>query len=529
VSGTFVSMSFFRLVLVRLLFSFSFGLTQHSFAFADDSLFFYRQLPAPQTQDKGTLSEVLPRVESAQSCESFWQKLDPQTEKIRPAFLKDPKVTLDAQHEMMTCGKWLFFYMPVPTQVAVPDVLLQALMKTFPKLTGPAMTDLGFRENPREPGQPLEMPAVPSAKTPGKFTLPGKGRTLACTACHLGTLPNGEFNVGMPNDALNLGMFSQLTSYPLWLSSRHKSHDVPWDPVLREKYEAMWESSKGRFNLPRVLLDLSALIDFLNLQKKFFDFVGQDPLPLTDQRTFYKSGRGRLNPATPMLSEPNQEIYVSTPPIWNMTHFENTKMSEPYLGRVISSRSLEEFVRQAYVLSTLDTLHSTPKYVDPVAAYVRSLKSPQKPAPKNSLLYDRGELLFNESCKTCHNGTEGGTTQNHELDEVNSPLVFDQIFKNYEPPTRQSKQALSALQKVGMLPLERTGIKSRRLNGLWARSRLTTNGAVEGIDALFCLGSKSRLTLDRNDPLSDHTHSDLCHDLDFDSKLALKEFLSFRW
>lgn len=174
------------------------------------------------------------------------------------------------------------------------------------------------------------------------------------------------------------------------------------------------------------------------------------------------------------------------------------------------------------VFTTLETRFSTPRYVDPLAAYLRTLTPPKNPHLREPTLFAQGQALFVNNCASCHNGYEGSTKRNHTLDDAQSPLVFDAIFQDYVPPTRQSKLALAGLQKVGMLPLERSGIKSRRFTGLWARQRLTTAGTVEGLDALFCLRGTSRQNLDRHDALSDATHLDLCEDYTTDEKRALR-------
>ncbi len=496
------------------------------------NLDFYHNLPTGLTHDHdSSLAAILPdAVQSPASCARYWAALDPVSEKVELSDKTRPQI-IELQQDLVLCGKWLFFELPVPTQVGIPDLLLQAFLQTFPDQTGRAFEKIGFREDPRKPGWPLELPRAPAdVRTPRDFLI-GPVRTMACTACHLGRLPDGRFSAGMPNDELDLGKFNQLVSYPLWLAGHGPKDVFRWDPKLDAMYREMYSKSRGRVNLPRVLLDLSALTDFLNIPGTLYFFAGQDPLPETDQRTFYKSGRGRLNPSTPMLSEPNHEIYVSSPPIWKMRHFETTPpgdnggIGEPYLGRVISSRNLEEFIRQAFVLTTLETRKATPRYVDPIAAYLRTLEVPQLERPVNQTAFQQGKAIFQGQCVHCHNGYAGSTKENHPLDATQSPLVFDAIFHDYEPPTRQSRIALEGLEKVGMLPLARTGLKSRRLNGLWARQRLTENGAIEGIDHLFCLQGRTREILDRQNPLSQATHIDLCEEYSISERQALKEFL----
>jgi hypothetical protein len=493
---------------------------------------FYHNLPMGLTHDHDiSLAAVLPdSVQSSASCVRYWAALDPVSEKVDLSGKSAPQIA-DLQRDLVLCGKWLFFELPVPTQVGIPNVLLQAFMQTFPDQTGRAFEQIGFREDPRKPGWPLELPRVPAGSRTPRDLLIGPVRTMACTACHLGRLPDGRFSVGMPNDALDLGKFNQLVSYPLWLAGHGPKDVFRWDPKLDAAYREMYAKSRGRVNLPRVLLDLSALADFLNIPGTLYSLAGQDPLPETDQRTFYKSGRGRLNPSAPMLSEPRHEIYVSSAPIWNMRHYETPPpgsddgIGEPYLGRVVSSRSLEEFIRQAFVFTTLETRTATPRYVDPIAAYLRTLQVPQLERPVDQAAFLQGKALFQAQCAHCHNGYAGATKENHPLEATQSPLVFDAIFHDYEPPTRQSKIALAGLKEVGMLPLARTGIKSRRLNGLWARQRLTENGAIEGMDHLLCLQGWTRDVLGRENPLSQATHMDLCEDYTIRERQALKEFL----
>ncbi len=519
-----ISMSTFRLAWVwaASLFLPASAFSQQGSPLTPES--FYTQLPQGTTTDLSRdLSAILPPENGGDFCDNYWGALDRRTQKVRN--LPDARLR-ELQRDMINCGKWLFFYLPIKTEVAFPDILLTALSKTFPDETGHAMERVGFRENPREPGQPLELPLVKPDRSKPRGWITPKVRTLACTGCHLNQLPDGRYSVGAPNDGLDLGLFNKLSAYPLWLAARGERDPIPWDPDLDAAFRDMYERSKGRVNFARALLDAVVLLDILNVERLFYGFVGQDPLPETDQRTFLKSGRGRINPATPMLSDPENEIYVSSPPIWKMRHYEGGETDEPYLGRVVSSRNLEEFIRQAFVFSTLKTNYSIPKYVDPLAAYLRVLEVPEPEFAVEENRFQAGEVLFAEDCVSCHNGYEGSTQEIYALDEVNSPLFFDRLFVNYVPPTRQSERALRSLQEVGMLPLERTGIKSRRLTGIWARQRLATNGAIEGLDHLLCLEGRTRTEPDRENGLSDATHTDLCTEYSETERLALKEFLT---
>jgi hypothetical protein len=399
-------------------------------------------------------------------------------------------------------------------------------LQTFPEVTGPAMTGLGFRENPDELGMPLEF--SPARKFPGdwKASVAGSGRMLTCMACHLGQLPDGRLSIGMPNERLDLGKFNALIQYPMWLVNRKESRNLSkWDPQSTAFYEGLWNASKGRLTSSRLILDATALLGLFGQQGLFYWLVGQEPPPLTDQRTFFKSRVGTLNPAAPMLSDPENEIYMSAPPIWKMQHFAGQDIGEPYLGRITSSRNLEEFIRQAFVFSTLSTESAIPKYVDPIAAYLRQLQSPRALTSEEPPLVTTGANLFSFKCVGCHNGYEGSTKEAHSTTAANSPNVFNKIFANYTATSTQAKLAWAGLQKVGVLPLAQSGLKSRRLTGIWARSRLGYNGAVEGLDHLFCMAGKKRQILDVENPQADSMHRELCTDLSQSEKLSLSAFL----
>lgn len=483
----------------------------------------YRNLPVGVTTDVGSLREVIEREKTQGACERHFARLDARTEKFRAGAGQEA----GARRDLVLCGKHLFFNLPFPSDTAVPENLLRALFDVFPDVTGPAMTKLGFRENPDEPGMPLEFPLIPSTKTGPVQLLTGKVRTMTCVACHMGQLPDGKFSVGMPNEKLDLATFSKLTQYPLWLTGTESERrdEKVWTKESQGYFTALRDKSKGVFHTSRIMLDLADTMGFLGAGGAVRDAAGQDPVPLSDQRSFFLAKPGQLNPSSPMLSEPHVDVYESSPGIWDMAHHEGEPMGEPYLGRITSARSLEEFVRQAYVYTTLRTDFSTPKWVDPLAAYVRTLRTPKAPTADSAADRAAGTSLFARDCASCHNGYRGATLEVQPLDAAGTPLAFDRLFENYTPPTRQSKQALEGLQKVGMLPLHRKGIKSRRFDGLWVRSKLGYNGAIEGLDHLLCLNGQTRKTLDRSIPTADSTHAELCTNYTPQERQHLKAYL----
>jgi hypothetical protein len=70
-------------------------------------------------------------------------------------------------------------------------------------------------------------------------------------------------------------------------------------------------------------------------------------------------------------------------------------------------------------------------------------------------------------------------------------------------------------------------VKVRRLNGIWTRKNLTSNGQIKGFDHLFCLDGKERKIDDQNNPKTQGIHKDLCDNYTDTQKEGLKEFLKF--
>lgn len=481
----------------------------------------YRNLPSGLTTDVGSVETILEPEHLDEACERHFARLDPDTEKFSREAARDTRA---AQRDLVLCGKYLFFNLPVPTDVAVPDRLLKAWMAVFGDLTGPALTHLGFRENPFEPGMPLEFAVAPNTRSGPLRILQGRGRVMTCAACHLGRLPDGRFSVGMPNEELDLGTFSLLSQYLLWLASSDREDDQVWDRDAQAFFRDLRDESRGVFHPSRVMFDAVDALGSTGLGEVLYDFVGQDPVPLTDQRTFLMSEPGVLNGTSPMLSDPETEIYIATPAIWEMQHYEDEPLGEPYLGRVASSRSLEELIRQGYVFSTMSGEYATPKWVDPIAAYVRTLEAPRGPEPTAES--EVGAGIFARDCAGCHDGHGGATSVVHPLDAAGTPLFFDEVLEDYVPPNRQSIRALAELRDVGLvLPLHRKGIKSRRLTGIWARSKLGYNGAIEGLNHLLCLDGRVRSATDRSDPLADSMHAELCTRYSEPERLALRAHL----
>ena len=494
---------------------------------------FYKNLVSGATLDVGsTFDEVVEFDKTQDACDRHFARLNAQG-KIKP----ESAASAVAQKDFLLCGKHIFFHFPFPTELGIPTSLLKSIFELYPDDVGVAFTKLGLHENPREPGMPLELPVTSAAKRSIKSAMTGEARVMTCATCHVGKLPTGQFAIGAPNEDLDLGKINSFLLYPLWLADRPGNKKDPnrWLPELSAFYKGLFEKSREKFTTSRIITDSAAFLSHLSAGGLIFALVGQDPPPVVDQRGFTKGLRGIYNPATPMLSDGRYELYSTPPSIWGMSHREENgaqsalKNQEAYLGTVTSAHSLESFARQAMIYTSMNADNLQDRYIDALVAYMRSLKPVGAPGVANSAAWAAGQKIFTTQCATCHDGYNGASTKYINLAEVSAPLVYQKFLVDFTPPYRQTKMILKELEKTAPIELEhkKAGTKARRMTGLWARSKLGTNGMVEGLDGLFCLNGKVRKNTDASDPLSDAMHSEICTQYSVNERTELKEFLTF--
>ena len=131
-------------------------------------------------------------------------------------------------------------------------------------------------------------------------------------------------------------------------------------------------------------------------------------------------------------------FYLSSTLLWDLENYPGdveAGIAKP-LSTFIPTNSIEDFIRAAYVFQTGRNQYSTKKYVDPLALYLRTLKAPNNstsPDPLPSLVAS-GQEIFDASCKSCHNGSQGETLQSYPPAVTNTPEIYMDPFVDYKPP-----------------------------------------------------------------------------------------------
>jgi mono/diheme cytochrome c family protein len=470
------------------------------------------------TVDTGnTLRDILEYDSIKDACALYWAQLD---EKDQP---KPDADSEELQINKIKCGKWLFIGWETSGKMPLPQILFDAIERSWPERVGRKFAKLGFLENPEDPsGLPLGI-----AKSTTKYTgMPSVNVT--CAACHIGQLPDGRFAVGAPNTELHLSEFNLMSYYPLF-AAMHKSSREKL-PVEIQNYYIQLEKTERRritggnsgIDWSNVVFKYSKLLRWIGVGPKGLpdaEFVVMPPD--RDLKSWLNGRPGVFNPGAPMLTLQIDDVpNLSIPQLWGITGYEqdfNSGKAAP-LGQTTKYASLEKFISSAFVYSYQDLSLVRPKHVEPLAAYIRQLKTPQikKSIPLNAI--QSGHHLFEVQCRSCHDGAHGESTRLYpaEMTQTHPSLASPRTNYRATTPIAQLIDQLSQQLAADLSP-QPSGIRSRRLTGIWSRKNLMIDGSFESIDDLFCLND-SRKT-------ASSPHQNLCSILTPNEKNALKAYL----
>lgn len=463
------------------------------------------------------LAKVVEYDQIKGSCDKYFKLLNKDGR-----LKKENQGTEDAARLEVLCGKWIFFYLEAKSNIGIPEALLRSLKFYFKEDIGESYSKWGFYPDPVDKGQALGViKTKPHNKRFKDLMVPAQ-RQISCAGCHVGKLPDGRYSVGMPNEILDISLFNKYMVFPLWLVSKEKENEEKFHPELIALYKNLREKMKSAPRHFPNTLDMSVISGKLMPSSWMYNMIQQYPPSLGDQVSYVNGRPGVFNAASPLISFGDRDFYTSIPPIWGLTHEKgNEKLA--YLGTITSAPYLEAFIKHAFVYTTYTDDYSVDKYVTPLAAYLRTLKAPKFGGTLKRDLVNTGKLTFEAKCQSCHDGPHGESSFRVDIKDVGTPWQLSGIFNDYVDPNFQSKRLLDGLQSAFPFETITEGIKSRRLNGIWARKLLMTNGSIDGLDHLFCLNGKSRNETKR-EALTQYVHEDLCH-LSENEKLSLKEYL----
>ncbi|MEY4065451.1 MAG: hypothetical protein RIR26_1659 [Pseudomonadota bacterium] len=471
------------------------------------------------TRDVGkTLEEVLERERTQPACERYWSLLDASD---APRAGTAPS---EVQEQEVLCGKWMFLSWETSGKLPLPEILFDAIERSWPERVGKGFAKLGFLPNPTDPAQrPLGI-----ARSTTRYTgMPAVNVT--CAACHVGRLPDGRYAVGAPNTQLDLSTFNLMSFYPLYASMLDADREkLPpaahlfFAELERTERKRVWGGRYG-IDWSNLVFKYSKLLHMLNIGPKGLPDVKFVVMPPERDLMSWLEGRpGVFNPGAPMLTLQRAGVpNLSIPQIWGLSGKEEDYLEgrAAPLGQTTKYASLEKFVSSAIVYAYQDLNLVRPRHVRPLVSFLRQLRAPQQLETPTPDLVQMGSDFFKASCSQCHDGAAGESTRLYSAGVVGSPPALENARAGYKAttPIAQLIDDLSKSLSADLNP-QPEGIRSRRLTGIWARRDLMIDGSVEDLDDLFCMKSGVR-------KVQSSAHADLCTSFDTRSKAALIEYL----
>lgn len=456
-----------------------------------------------------SLEEILEYDNIRTACDEYWGLLgendEPQSAALSPT----------VRELEVRCGKWLFIGWETSGKMPLPEILFDAIERSWPERVGKNFEKLGFLPNPADPaGRPLGI-----ARSTTRYTgMPSVNVT--CAACHIGQLPDGRYAVGAPNTKLHLSEFNLMSYYPLY-AAMHKDERRVLPAEIKNYYEELVRTERRRIwggnygiDWSNVVFKYSKLLHWLNIGSKGLpdaQFVAMPPD--RDLRSWLSGRPGVFNPGAPMLTLQIEDVpNLSVPHLWGITGFEEDYQAgrAAPLGQTTKYASLEKFVSSAFVYSYQDLSLVRPRYVRPIVSYIRQLQSPLTPEVQSQLQVESGAKIFNRECSTCHDGSAGESTRLYDSKTVGTHPSLESPRDNYVATTPIAKliNDLSAQLAAELKPQPR-GVRSRRLKGVWSRTDLMIDGSIEDLPDLFCIGDKRKINTSPHQELCDsHTHEE---------------------
>lgn len=470
------------------------------------------------THDTGaTLEEILQYEKTQAACPEYWKLLD---EDDKPLSSADPQKLYELE---VLCGKWMFIGWETSGKMPLPEILFDAMERSWPQRVGANFSNLGFLANPSDSsGRPLGI-----ARSTTRYTgMPSVNVT--CAACHVGQLPDGRYAIGAPNTKLHLSEFNLMSYYPLFAAMHKKDRDnLPGE--VKGYYEELERSERRRIgngergiDWSNIVFKYSTLLRWIGIGPKGLpdaQFVVMPPE--RDLRSWMNGRRGVFNPGAPMLTIQIENVpNLSIPQLWGISgheaEFQSGKVAP--IGQTTKYASLEKFISSAFIYSYQDLALVRPRHVNPLVSFLRQLKAPKSLETVPLKLSESGRALFAENCKSCHDGVAGESTRLYSSAVVGTHPSLENTRENYVATTPIAKlvDSLSEQLKAELRPQPR-GIRSRRLSGIWSRQDLMIDGSVENLDDLFCI-NRQRLR-------SESPHGELCISFTLQEKLMLAAFL----
>lgn len=473
--------------------------------------------PNSLTHDVGeSISEIFEYEKTSRACSQYWNLLDKNDQPL-------PGTPIDLLNELeIYCGKWLFLSWETTGKLPLPELLIQALERSWPERIGKNFENLGFLPNPYDKKRPLGI--VPSTT---KYTgLPSVN--IACSACHVGQLSDGRYAIGAPNNRLDMSQFNLMSYYPIFATmsaeerSKLNKQVYQYYLTLEKTEKRRILNGNGGIDWSNVIFKYSALLRWLHIGAKGLPDAQFVVLPPERDLLSWINGRpGVFNPGAPMLTIQREGVpNISIPQIWGVTGHEDEFLrgETAPVGQTTKYASLEKFAADAFIYAYQDASLARPRNIKPLVRYLRQIRAPKTREVLRSDLVAKGKTIFTENCLSCHDGKFGESTKLYRTWEVDSIKALEDPRVGYIATTPIAKLIASLSDTLAArLEPAPVGIKSRRLTGIWARQNLMTHGSIDSLNMLLCLHSER--------PKDALTHHDICLNHSHSERQALSQFL----
>jgi hypothetical protein len=411
-------------------------------------------------------------------------------------FAADPS----SERKKLLCGKHMFFYETFDTG-GMPGSLIRYLLNNFDEEVGPGFAAFGMVPDPYSAeGLPIGF-APTSRPEPDSYS-------FTCASCHFGQMPDGRYAVGYPNHeydygghVLSLFLFPQLAN-PFANASAH-------DPVAVASVQPILDRFEGDLSM-----QLSFALVGLGLFGQAVPEIGPD---IERAYATWRSGTMDFMMAPTPIDDGVHTLH-KIQPLWGIPTpelIETTGADGALLGWSGGTHDVRDFLRAFVDLGFGDLAAWDDESLEPLAAFVESLRPPANPAPAPAAQVAAGCLpVESRGCLECHDSVGGAGQRVYAIDEVDT----DPAIARWMDPNLDGEVCCD----IDDPDFELThGVKSPRLLGLWAFSRFLHNGSLDSLEQLLCLEPRPP---GGAEPFGTHGHEFGC-DLADDEKRSLVSFL----
>lgn len=378
----------------------------------------------------------------------------------------------------MLCGKWMFFYETFGT-VGIPTVLLTFAQEWYQEYYGAGFENFGFVADPLSPdGMPLGL-----AETTGVLGDDVETRAFTCAACHFGKMADGRYAVGYGNMSLEYGRFVAGLGAPLAMTLDENSSDV--HPDLRAELLSYVQTAKQ---------DPTYQLSAADAGLQLLSAGGDGQITVEEQGQFLALEPGTMDFLTKPLVDDGVWTVSRILPLWNIPSAELREaagMEHELLSWTGGATNLATFISGFVAIGVADPDAWTDERIEPLEAYIRSLRVPALESQLNQEAVERGATAFvDHGCADCHSGPSGESPQAYSFDEVGTDPAMASIFN----PNDNDELCCGFGESDPDGYVVTRGVKAPRITGVENQTRWLHNGAVPSLGALLCLTERPSST-----------------------------------